>query len=206
MSTPRCSPTARILFSALVLVAILWAHHPSTSQAEVANFSDMADRSIADPIANLEVSTKQTSSSPPAIQVSVTNRNAYPVTVLSYDSPLDSMALRLGLISITPEGSEKPLHLPELQVRRMWPPPSDALIEIAPGKSAAIDIIIGGRGFDEEILRSVSRASLTLAGTWQAVWAKEKGSIADINLGGVDPDTDVYRGAFASENLVIKIS
>ncbi|KAG6026815.1 hypothetical protein E4U41_001165 [Claviceps citrina] len=164
----------------------------------------MAQRSTtSSPIGNLQVSLKQTSSSPLVVQAAVMNKNSYPVTVVCYDSPLDSLALKRGLVSITPENSGSPLDLPVIQVRRMWPPPADALIPIAPGGSVVNNITIGGPGFDDNLLKSVSRATVTMAGKWLAVWAKEKDSIENIDVAGADPDPEVYSGRFASDSLIV---
>ncbi|KAG5978701.1 hypothetical protein E4U55_006047 [Claviceps digitariae] len=205
MSLMLSALPARVLAGALGLVVIVLTYHLSTSQAGVANLVRLADRSISDPISNLKVSLKQMSSAPPVIQAIVTNKNSYPVTVVSYDSPLDSLALKLGLLSITPESSSSPLSLPVVQARRMWPPPADALVAIAPGESVVNDITVDGLGFDEKVLESVSRASVALIGNWHAVWPKDKESMVNIELGSVDPDPDVYSGPFASESLNIRI-
>lgn len=205
MSSLRSQPISRVLLGALILVALVLTYRSSTRQPGIANFVKMTDRSAANPITKLEVSLKQISSSPAKIQVSVTNKNDYPVTVLSYDSPLDTMALKLGLVSITPAGTSKALSLPKVSVRRMMPPPDDALIPIAPGESVTNDIVFGGRDSGEEVLSSVSKASVHLSGKWQAVWAKEKDDLEEVNLGGVHPDPDVHHGDFSSEVIEVSI-
>lgn len=205
MSSLRSQPVSRVLLGAFILIALVLTYRSSMSQAGIANFVKMTDRSAANPITKLEVSLKQTSSSPATIQVSVTNKNDYPVTVLSYDSPLDTMALKLGLVSITPAGASKALTLPKVAVRRMMPPPDDALIPIAAGESVTKDIVFGGRDIGQDVLSSVSKASVHLSGKWQAVWAKEKGDLEEVNLGGAQPDPNVHSGTFSSKAIDVAI-
>ncbi|KAG5928153.1 hypothetical protein E4U53_002738 [Claviceps sorghi] len=207
MGLVRSAPWARAIAGALGLIAIVVTYCLATSQADVAKLvgTRMTRRSTSSPISNLEVSLKQTCASPPAIQAIVTNKNSFSVTVVTYDSPLDNLALKLGLVSITPEGSSSPIPLPVFQARRMWPPPADSLVTIAAGGSAVSDIDMGGLDFDEELLESGSRASVTLVGKWHAVWPTGKDSVENFNLGGVDPVTDVYSGSFASKSLAISI-
>ncbi|KND89748.1 hypothetical protein TOPH_05682 [Tolypocladium ophioglossoides CBS 100239] len=77
--------------------------HPSNnSSSDEATTIASAD---SNPIANLAVTLQQTSTSPPTVRVSVANNNDHEVTILSYLSPLDQLALPLGLLSITPAGS-----------------------------------------------------------------------------------------------------
>ncbi|KAG5928527.1 hypothetical protein E4U42_000510 [Claviceps africana] len=198
---------ARAASGALGLIAIIGTYCLAASQGGVITLvrTNLSTRSISSPISNLEVSLKQTCASPPAIRAIVTNNNSFPVTVVTYDSPLDNLALKLGLLSITLEGSSSPLPLPIVGARRIWPPPPESLVTIAAGESAATDIDMGGPKFGVELFESSSRASVTLVGNWHAVWPKDKSSLENFNLGSASPDPDVYSGPFASETLAISI-
>lgn len=205
MSSLRSHPVSRAALGILLIVALILTYRISLSQTTHAkSYVRMTDRSSINPIPKLEVTLKQTSASPATVQVSVTNKNDYAVTVLSYDSPLDVMALSLGLVTITPDGASKPLNLPKRQVRRVMPPPSDALIPIAPGRTVTSDIVLAGSGV-EEALRSVSKVSVRISGNWQAVWAKRKGDIGEVKLGGVQPDPAVFSGGFSSEAVHVTV-
>ena len=148
----------------------------------------------ASPIPKLSLQLSQTATSPPTIRVTVTNNNAGPVTILSYNSPLDDLALRVGLVTITPEGATQPLDLPLIKANRLWPPPKSALVGFAAGESHRSDIVLAGHGVPEGKLGK--RASVKMAGTWHGVWAKDKD---DVDGGGGDG----YTGDFESNVLEI---
>lgn len=202
MSSRRQLPFGRIVLGVFITVALLLVYRTG-SHADRTRSSKMSDRSASGPIAGLEVSLKQTSTSPPTVRVAVENKNSHPVTVVSYDSPLDDMALRLGIVSITPAGQSEPVELPILQVRRMWPPPSDALITIPAGKAQTNDIVLKGPGVPEGKLGT--KPSIRLSGRWSGVWAKDKDNIGEINLGDVTPDPDVHVGSFSTDALEVNM-
>lgn len=68
----------------------------------------MSDFSVAN---NLEVSLSQApSTGNPSLSVTVKNTHpSTPLTLLTWDSPLDPLALQLGLVSVTPAGAPGPL-------------------------------------------------------------------------------------------------
>ncbi len=88
----------------------------------------------SNPIDKLAIALHQTSGSPATVRATVTNNNDHPVTVLTYQSPLDPAALALGLLSITPSGASQPLELPTIKMSRQWPPPGDALVSLDAGE------------------------------------------------------------------------
>ncbi|KAG6007134.1 hypothetical protein E4U21_006318 [Claviceps maximensis] len=206
MGIVRSALPALVLAGTLGLIAFILTYRLTTTQDDVASRVRMTGRSISrfsNPVRNLEVSLEGMSLSPLVIRAVVTNLNCFPVTVVSYDSPLDTLAFKLGLLSVTPRGSSSPLPLPVIEVRRIWPPPADALVTIAPGQSVVNEIVLSGPTFEEKLLDLVSSASVTLIGRWEAVWIKDKGSIHQIALGSLDPDPDVYNGPFVSNSLDI---
>ncbi|KAL7898075.1 hypothetical protein HDV63DRAFT_375222 [Trichoderma sp. SZMC 28014] len=122
------------------------------------------------PIAGLRVAIEQTSSSPLTITSTVFNNNEHTVTFLVYNSPLDTAAPSIGLLTITPDGASKPLDLPKLQIQRQWPPSSESLIQLEPGASQTAEILL-----KEFIVSKVAgKASVMLKGRWEMVWNKQK--------------------------------
>ncbi|KFH45416.1 hypothetical protein ACRE_037760 [Hapsidospora chrysogenum ATCC 11550] len=156
-----------------------------------------------DPIPGLKVTLKQSSTaSPPSVVATVTNTNTErPVSILSYDSPLDRLALQLGLLSITPTGADEPLDLPKIQVRRVWPPRREDLITIPPGESASNDIVLRSDIVPPEEIRG--GATVVLNGQWRAVWANNKDEISDASLGDPGSSSDAFQGSFQSNELEI---
>ncbi|KND90489.1 hypothetical protein TOPH_04662 [Tolypocladium ophioglossoides CBS 100239] len=207
MSSLRLPPSLRIFLGILTTVALFTIYRSSSphspGKAFIAESLQMESRDASGPVPGLEVSLHQSKSSPPTITTTVTNKNRYAVTFLSYDSPLDSLALQLGLLSITPAGASTPLELPIIQVRRFWPPKRDSLISIAPGASKKLDIAL-----DESIVpmdKVGSKPSVTLTGKWGHVLAKSKDGISDADLENIGSSSDEYSGKFASNNLEVII-
>ena len=163
----------------------------------------MASRDDNGPISGLDISLSQTSTSPPKITVKVTNNNDGPATFLSYGSPLDKLALQLGLLSITPAGADSPLDLPIIQVRRVWPPTKDLLITIQAGGSDSNEIELKAPIITKE--KVGSSAHVVLKGEWGAVWGKDKDDIDDSSLKDIGSSPDVSKGKYQSPELEISL-
>ncbi|KAK5995269.1 putative secreted protein [Cladobotryum mycophilum] len=159
----------------------------------------MAARSDSNPIDNLEVTIKQTNDSPLTITATVTNKNQHPVAVLKYNSPLDSLAFKLGLISITPDGASEPLNWPTIQIRRVWPPRADSFVHLEPGASHSSEITVEDRFTSED--RIGKKAAVELKGRWDMVWNKSKDNITEEELDNTDSNPNVFNGDYSS-NIV----
>ncbi|PNY27270.1 Uncharacterized protein TCAP_02800 [Tolypocladium capitatum] len=207
MSSLRLPPGLRIFLGVLTVIALFTVYRSSSPHgsgpAFVAESFQMESRDASGPVPGLEVWLHQSKTSPPTVTTTVTNKNHYAVTFLSYDSPLDNLALQLGIVSITPAGASAPLELPILQVRRFWPPKRDSLISIAPGASENRDVVL-----DESRVpmgKVGSKPSVMLTGKWGHVWAKSKSGISDANLENIGSSPDEYSGKFASNKLQLTI-
>lgn len=151
----------------------------------------MASGHDGDVLSDLHVSLRQTSRSPPAVAVTVTNGGAGPLTVLAWDSPLDPLALQLGLVRITPEGAPAPLDLPAVRAGRRLPPGEGSLVSLAPGEGRENHVVLagpavppgavgGGRG---------GRARVEVGGRWSRVWPGPREELTEAqiaDLGGAD--------------------
>ena len=205
MTSLRFSPAARVLTGLLaagLLVTLFYS--PSTTSAP--NDIIMTDRSTGagSPIPGLKVSLEQTTSSPLTVTAVVTNTNNEPVTILDYDSPLDSLALQLGLLKITAEGAAEPLELPTIQFRRVWPPSRDSLVTIAAGGSAKNEIPLKEPVVDVEELRG--KPSVKMEGEWRAVWKGGKEGVSAEALDNPVGSHDVFTGKFGSESLEMRLN
>lgn len=206
MSFLRNSSNLRICLGVLASVAVFTylAHNPSTSISAATSGFSMADRAAQGPIAGLSISIGQTSSSPPTVLVTVENKNSEPVTILSYGSALDPLALQTGLLSIKPDGAQGPLDIPKIQVQRQWPPPADAVIGIEAGGSARNEIVLREPIVPME--KVGGKAAVQLKGRWDAVWAKDKGGVNAAALESGSTDGDAFSGNFESDEIEITVS
>ncbi|RYC65389.1 hypothetical protein CHU98_g825 [Xylaria longipes] len=127
----------------------------------------MAQRSF---LSNLRLNVTQSPIAQPAISVSVMNtHSSIPVTILKWNSPLDSAALGLGLVHVIPAGSTQPIHIDAIKVSRLMPPTADSLVTLLPGESATNTIelrepIVPKRVWD------AGPAKVKISGRWMAVW------------------------------------
>ncbi|CAH0014695.1 unnamed protein product [Clonostachys rhizophaga] len=173
------------------------------SPAAMPGQSDFAE--AESPIPGLEVSLTQakTSSPPPVVTVTVTNRNSFAVTLLTYDSPVDRAALRLGIVLVTPEGAAGPLELPRIQFRRVWPPGPEQLVTLAPGGQTTSEI-----EFDDGVFLDPARlagAKVVVKGRWKAVWKMVKEDIGQASLDDPDGNPDAFQGEFQSDELELVV-
>ncbi|PNP44619.1 hypothetical protein TGAMA5MH_03752 [Trichoderma gamsii] len=153
------------------------------------------------PVAGLRVEIKQTSTSPITITSTVVNDNDHTVTFLVYNSPLDTAAPSIGLLTITPDGASEPLDLPKLQIQRQWPPSPESLIQLQPGASQTADIVLK----DFIASKIAGKASVALKGRWDMVWNKQKDDVTPemIEQAQLQAEPDVFSGSFASESVEI---
>lgn len=198
------SPSQRILTGprlllGLLLIAALVAYH-NLSQSPSPSPSSMA----SNPIEGLQLSLAQVpDTTPTTIRITVTNTGSGPVTLLTYDSPLDPAALQLGLLSLTPLGAAAPLDLPVAHLRRIWPPTRNLLVALAPGESADSEIFFREAVVTAEELGE--RATVVVRGQWSAVWAKGKDEVSDGELNDPQGSADSFQGSFASEPLEVTV-
>ncbi|GFP54801.1 hypothetical protein ACSS6W_002680 [Trichoderma asperelloides] len=157
--------------------------------------------SSPNPIAGLRVTIEHTSTHPLTITSTVVNDNEHTVTFLVYNSPLDTAAPSIGLLTITPDGASEPLDLPKLQIQRQWPPSPESLIQLEPGASQTADIVLK----DFVTSKLTKKASVTLKGRWDMVWNKQKDAVTAemIEHAQLHPDPDTFSGSFAAEGLEI---
>jgi len=153
----------------------------------------------SDPVVSaLKVSVRQANQDPPKLTIGVTNSNPDPVTVFIWNSPLDSLAVQLGLVSFTPEGQE-PIDIPTIQVRRLMPPKDDAFITIEPGQTEEREVLLREPVVPLDKLKG--KVSVVVRGEWNGVWAGKKG---DISLQTLRNGDDSLKGSYESEPAVME--
>jgi hypothetical protein len=187
----------RLLIGLVALVGLLvYYNFGSDSSAQ------MALQSGPSPIRDLKLSVEQVAGeSPTTIKATVTNTGSGPITILTYDSPLDQAALQIGLLSITPTGANSPLDIAIVQIRRVWPPTQEQLMTLKPGESAENYV-----PFREFVVPSEDlgdKASVVLRGEWSAVWAKSKEEVSKESLDDPRGSPDAFQGSFESDAIDI---
>lgn len=211
MALSRLHPTLRItlvVLAAFVTLAFFIQVPASLSRLSsdaLASRSapNMADSSESNPIPGIEVTIKQSCTSPPTVQAKVTNNNKHTVTFVSYSSPVDDVALPLGLLSITPAGASDPLELTIIKFSRMWPPPMDCLIELEPGASKTKDIVIKAPTVPMDKLGK--QASVFMEGRWTGVWSRKKDQITKNDVEGMSRTPDVHLGSYKTDKIDIRV-
>lgn len=161
----------------------------------------MSDLSLA----NLDVSLSQASPADgPRLSISV--KNSHPsttLTLLRWDSPLDPLALQLGLISVTPAGASAPIDMPTIQVRRAMPPDAESLVTLPPGESVT-SIVELRDTFVPEDTWAQGKAKIGMKGSWGAVWpgVKKDDLLGDLEkLNALGAGDDVLTGEWESPTI-----
>lgn len=202
----------RLLLGLIILVGLvgyynLDASHQSRVSDQQAKMTDQS-RSSPNPIEGLKVSLAQVATGDDdirtTVKATVTNTGSGPVTVLTYDSPLDLAALQVGLLSIQPAGASAPLDLPVAHVRRLWPPGLEQLVTLAPGESAENEILFREAIIPPEDLGD--KASVFLKGEWKAVWAKTKDEIDSGSLDDPHASADAFQGTFFTDPIEVTVT
>ncbi|PFH62044.1 hypothetical protein XA68_15367 [Ophiocordyceps unilateralis] len=149
---------------------------------------------------NLIVKIGPAASAPAVVRVFVHNNNTDAVTFMKDYSPLDPLALRLGMFNITPAYSPHPIKLPVVEVRREWPPDLRSLVTIQPGSTVTSDLNL--HDLEMDFSRFENSASAVLFGDWLAVW-KVSRVVKDLfrleNWGSIG-------GKFVSNHIMVNLS
>lgn len=133
-------------------------------------------------------------SDPPTVHVAIQNKNnATPLTLLTWDTPLDPSALNTGVLSITDDSNGEEIPGPELKLNRLLPPSRDALVTIAPGDVVEKEIELVAPW----IPRDGRSVTVSAQGMWRAVWSKSKEDVNDEELAAMSGES-VFAGPFKS--------
>ncbi|KAK3314169.1 hypothetical protein B0H66DRAFT_373048 [Apodospora peruviana] len=149
---------------------------------------------------SLILSLEQTSATPPTMRLTVTNTSdTETYTLLTWSSPLDPLALALGLVTVAipspdNEKSTVPFPIPQIMLRRVMPPPMDAFVTLSPGESASNEVVFRDPVVDMAALVDAAAGS-----------AADPGNVKVFVSAGNDEDEDggvvVWKGK-RKENLM----
>ncbi|KLU90447.1 hypothetical protein MAPG_10301 [Magnaporthiopsis poae ATCC 64411] len=193
---PRTTRTTAVLFVSSAFLFFLLLSRQITVAAAMAS---------PDVLSKLAVSIRQSSSSPPTLAVKVTNGNDIPVTILTWDSPLDPAALSLDVVRITPAGAAAPLELPRVMFRRLMPPDAEALETVEAGGIVEREIVLKDAVVSpEELFVDGGPARVRLKGRWNCVWAKRREEIGAESLERMAGGDDAVEGDFESNEVEVR--
>lgn len=201
--------TFQTIFTGLFVFGVLTFLYHNLGQAPTSynnnNNNKMASQDNEQVLSQLHVSLSQASSkSPPAVSIKVTNNSPSPVTILSWESPLDPLALSLGLFSITPEGASEPMEIDRVMVSRKTPPGDDSLISLGPGESRENQVVLKEILVPAEKLKG-KKSKVEVKGRWMGVWPKPRGELSGDAIEKGAHGGGAVAGTFASDSIEIEV-
>jgi hypothetical protein len=197
----RSQFTLQTIFTGLLFFGILTFFYHNLGQVPTSYKMASQDNEI---ISQLHVSLSQASKSPPTISVKVTNNSPSPVTILSWESPLDEVALSLGLFTITPPGASEPLDITRIMVSRKTPPSDDSLISLAPGESRENQVVLKELLVPLEKLKG-KKSKVQVSGRWMGVWPKPRDELSNEAIEKGAHGGGAVAGTFSSDIIDIEV-
>lgn len=192
-----------VLAGLFIFGVLTFVYHNLDQQ--VPTSSKMASSQDNEILSQLHVSLSQASSkSPPAVSIKVTNNSPSPVTILSWESPLDQLALPLGLVSITPAGASQPLEIDRVMVSRKFPPSDDSLVSLAPGESRENEVVLREQLVPAEKLKG-KKSTVEVRGRWMGVWPKLRADLSSEAIEKGAHGGGAVAGTFASDSIEIEV-
>lgn len=158
----------------------------------------------SDILKDLQVSLRQTSKSPPAVAIKVTNKSPKPVTILTWESPLDELALQLGLLTLTPASSSTSLDLPSIKVSRKLPPGDESLASLAPGESVENHVVFKELLVPVEKMKG-TKTKVALKGQWKKVWLKERSQLTQAEIEQFGTEGGAVVGDYEAEAIEVEV-
>lgn len=189
------------IFTGLFIFAVLTFIYHNLDQ--VPNSAKMADQDN-ELLSQLHISLSQASKSPPAISIKVTNNSPSTVTILSWESPLDQLALSLGMLSITPSGASEPLQIDRIMVSRKMPPSDSSLVTLAPGESRENEVVLKEMLVPAEKLKG-KKSTVEVKGRWMGVWPKSRDELTSEAIEKGAHGGGAVAGTYASDSIEIEV-
>lgn len=204
MTSRRSFINFRVAVSVLLLSSLAVFLYCSRETLDAFGMADDDDTTL---LSKLVVSVRQTERSPLTFALKVTNTGSDPVTILTWESPLDGLALQLGLLSITPSGAPSPLDLPTIQVRRKTPPDEDQLVTLDTGESREREIVIKEPVVPISDLAGDNKGKGTIKcrGRWMSVWPVKRDGVTDKALELQGLGDEALTGQFESDSVEFEV-
>jgi hypothetical protein len=119
----------------------------------------------------------------PTLSAAVENKAALPITILKYNSLLDNAAGSLGVVHVTDTSNRDEVPSDVIRMRKVWPPPRDAFLELAPKSRVEVEIPLRTHK-----LQPGRKYDVFAKWNWQGLWegnvdvaleATSKGGVAE---------------------------
>ncbi|KAK2611860.1 hypothetical protein N8I77_005181 [Diaporthe amygdali] len=189
------------IFTGLFVFGILTFIYHNLEQVPASFKMASQDNDI---LSQLHISLSQASKSPPAISIKVTNNSSKPVTILTWDSPLDQLALSLGTVYITPSDASKPLEISRIMVQRKTPPSDESLVSLAPGESRENQVELRELLVPAKKLKG-KKSTVQVKGRWMGVWPKSRDELNEEAIEKGAHGGGAVAGTYASESVEIEV-
>lgn len=189
------------VFTGLFIFAVLTFIYHNLDQVPTSTKMVSQDNEL---LSQLHVSLSQASKSPPAISLKVTNNSPSPVTILSWESPLDELALSLGLFSITPSGASEPVEITRIMVSRKMPPSDKSLVSLGPGESRENQVVLKELLVPVEKLKG-KKSTVEVKGRWMGVWPKSRDELTSEEIEKGAYGGGAVAGTYASDRIEIEV-
>lgn len=190
-----------VLFTAFLVISYYYVfYYPTQHTQENSSLPSMVSHD-SDILSDLHVSLRQTAKSPPAIAIKVTNNSTKTLTILTWESPLDELALQLGLLALRTEAG--PLDVPTVKVSRKLPPGEDSLVTLAPGESRENEVVLRAPVVPPELMRG-RRTRVGLRGRWSRVWLRPRGELTAAQIADLGVDGTAVSGEVEVEGIDIE--
>ena len=154
----------------------------------------------------LAVSLRQSSSSASGVAIKVTNTGKEAVTILRWESPLDPLALQLGLLSLTPAESTEPLKTAVINVSRQLPPDEESLVTLEPGASKENEILFRDPIVPLDQIKG-KKIAVACKGRWVRVWSGRRSDLSAETIGKLGAgDGTSSSGDFESKSIEMEVN
>ncbi|XDG03587.1 hypothetical protein ABKA04_003202 [Annulohypoxylon sp. FPYF3050] len=224
-----------IILLTIIFTLSWYTVNPRTSPPVADPFSPNMPSSADDVISKLKVSVRQVSgsgSSPAKLALAVTNAHDGAVTILSWNTPLDPLALQLGVVSFftlsaasepevaVPDGSENDNSAEDngdggggkKKIGEKIEIPTIQIRRRMPAGPESLVTIGAGQTHEQEVevrgppleaLRG-RRVAVACVGEWTGVWLSEADAVAKVSsLHDAGASEGALRGSFQSEPVEI---
>lgn len=142
---------------------------------------------------NLQAST----SLPVPITISVRNPAQAPVTLLTWNTPLDSRAGVLGVFEVCDTGNGQAIAIDTIKVSRKLPATSEDLVEIPGGQTVSRTVNIPAFPLEEG-----HEYTIRAQGIWHAIWEMP---LTDVTISQLAELTGATRREFQSNLATVKV-
>jgi len=159
------SQSTALVFVAVALLFLFWKN------SATADSYPLPDPSGIMAATQLEVSIRHAGER--KLALGVTNTGDQALTLITWNSPLDPIAFKLGLVELIPAGSSEPVPMNTIQVRRKMPPESDSLATIQPGETKENVLELDTRVVPSLKELKGKKMTVRCKGTWMGVWVAD---------------------------------